>query len=101
MSTEIRFQYLAQNAERPISGYLITDVPVEITPCMPIPRVGEIVRHLPVHYQGDAPQFVVLSVHYDIVRNSDDHRILEQWTVTVTLGDIPPDMDNRLLNIRD
>lgn len=101
MSGAIRFQYLAQNAERPSSGYLVTDVPLEIMPGMPIPRVGEIVRHYPVHSPEEIQQFVVLSVHYDIARQKDDHRVLHGWLVTVTLGDIPPDMDTRFSDIRD
>ncbi|MBU3592917.1 hypothetical protein ICN42_02230 [Polynucleobacter sp. 71A-WALBACH] len=101
MSGAIRFQYLSNDAERPSSGYLITDVPVEIKAGMPIPRVGEIVRHYPVNSPSEVQQFIVLSVHYDIFRSKENHQELHSWLVTVTLGDIPEDMDTRLFDIRD
>ncbi len=99
MKIAIRFQYLAQNAKRP-DAVLISDVPLEVVSGLPIPRAGEIVRH-PVCPSGDLQQLVVLSVHHDVLRNRDRDSELSGWLVTVTLGDIPQDMDSRLTDIRD
>ena len=103
MTHRLRFQYLAPDAVRPTSGYTISDIQLEIHPSMPIPRIGEIVSHDPFsgrdYLLGDP--LIVLSVHYDIVRNPDDHRVLQQYLVTVVLGDIPKGTDSRLYDIRD
>ncbi len=102
-TAELRFQYLRTGADRPESGYTITDVCLPIGPGTPIPRVGEIVLHMPFGQDDSANlrSLIVLSVHHDIQRNHQDHTQLWGWTVTVTLGDIPDDMDPRLLDIRD
>ena len=96
----ISFQYLAHGAQAPSAGYKLTDVAVTIQPGMPIPRVGEIVSHQ-IGSTMDMEPFLVLSVHYSILRNLDNHQELLAWHVTVTLGDIPKDMDSRLLYIRE
>ncbi len=101
-TAELRFQYLKSGASRPESGRTITDVCLPIDPGTPIPRVGEIVRHMPFgHDSANLRQLIVLSVHHDIQRNPLGTDELWDWTVTVTLGDIPDDMDPRLLDIRD
>ncbi len=101
-AAEIRFQYLRTGADRPESGYTITDVSLPIGPGMPIPRVGEIVRHMPFgRDSANLADLVVLSVHHEIHRNPENHMELWGWMVTVTLGDVPAEMDTRLLYIRD
>ncbi|GEM_PF-5874331 len=98
----LRFQYLGNNSERPSCGYEITDVMLELGVGMPIPRIGEFVSHHPFDKERlpSGNPLVVLAVHYQIERNPDDHAILHRYRVTVTLGDIPQDTDNRLFDIR-
>lgn len=100
-TARLRFQYLRTGADRPEAGFTITGDFLPIGPGTPIPRVGEIVFHMPFGEENHGLRdLIVLSVHHDIQRNQKDHKDLIGWTVTVTLGDIPADMDQRLLNIR-
>lgn len=98
----LNFQYFDEsNPAQPriTSGLKFDGSPVAIQLGMPIPRVGEIVHlQLCVPHGGesqaqDSGMFVVLQVHYQLVRNMDaltaHQEPFHQYRVTVLLGDMP------------